>query len=138
MFSCSSKLHRVHTRTSVVPNPDRHFQQMPEPRAPATSIVHHAQELSKLSSKECNRVLPNNAQSMIEPKKKFNKMIFCERFVSYRSTPDHSHPSLTSYPTLQALQNMIANNHLLISHSLGIKTQNINNINRSLLNISVE
>ena len=62
-------------------------------------------------------------------------MIYCERFVSYRSTPDHSHPSLR---TAQALQFTILNRRVIGSHSLRIKTQNIDDINRSLVNTSVE
>ena len=65
-------------------------------------------------------------------------MNFCETFVSYRSTPDHSHPSPTSCPTVQALQYTILNSHVLGGHSFRIKTQNIDDINGGLVNIFVK
>jgi len=63
---------------------------------------------------------------------------FAKEFVSYRSTPDHSHPSLTSRPTVQALHYTIPNSHVLGGHSFRIKTQNFDDVNGGLVNISVE
>ena len=86
-------------------------QEVPKLSPHATSIAHYAQELSKISSKGGDCVVSYYAQSMTEPKK--SAMILQKSFLSYRSTPDHSHPSLTSCPTVQALQYTIPNSHLL-------------------------
>ena len=79
----------------------------------------------------------NQKKKKREPKK-FSNDLLLRKILSYRSAPDHSYPSLTSFPTVQALQYTIPDSHVPSSHSLRIQTQNIDDINRSFVNILVE
>ena len=66
-----SSVCKRHTWTSVGsnPSPHNHLQQVLEPKVPATSIALLARELSMISSKGGNCVVPYYVQSMTEPKK---------------------------------------------------------------------
>ena len=70
-------------------NLDYHLQRVPELSAPATSIVRHAQELSKIISKGGDCVLSYYAQSMTESKKKeerkkgFSNDLFAKEFCCF-------------------------------------------------------